>query len=35
VLAVSSANTLLVVTINQASSLEARVIAEQVAPLLG
>lgn len=35
VLAVSSANTLLVVTINQASSLEARVIAEQVTPLLG
>lgn len=35
VLAVTSGRTLLVVTINQASSLEARAIAEQVAPLLG
>lgn len=35
VLAVTSGRTLLVVTINQASSLEARAIAAQVAPLLG
>ncbi len=35
VLAVTSGRTLLVVTINQASSLEAREIAAEVAPLLG
>jgi len=35
VLAVTSGSTLLVVTINQASSLEARAIAAEVAPLLG